>query len=79
MRVKHDLRAELGIVVSRCNELLSALQQLPDTEDAMLIAAQALSRQERAQTVEYLTAFCQRLYVLREHGLWAKRMLSEGL
>jgi hypothetical protein len=48
MQVKVDVRNQLSIVTSRAGDLIKAIRELPETEEAMVSALQAMGREERA-------------------------------
>ena len=78
MRLKPDLRADLAVITTRAIDLLKAIRTLPETEGGIVAAAQAMSRQERQQTVDYLGQLAQALGGIRERALRVKRALEEG-
>jgi hypothetical protein len=71
IRLTHDLRQELRLVVRQANRLFKALQALPDTEEAMREALRELSQQERRQAAHYfarLSQHCYHLHLLATAG-----------
>jgi hypothetical protein len=70
MRLRFDLRQHLGVIVRQANELLKALEELLeellDTEKAMLAAMEVLSGEERRQAAHYFTLLSQRFYDMHE-------------
>jgi hypothetical protein len=79
MQVKVDVRNQLGIVTSRASDLLKAIRELPETEEDMVAALQAMGREERTMAQDYLLRLSQQFYELRQRTQWLRYRVQESL
>lgn len=79
MRLKHNLRHELGIVTSQAQALWAAMQALPDEVDTMHAALEQLSATERQQLAAYLRLVGQRCGQMAERCRWLHVHLTQGI